>query len=164
MSVNPLSVPGRRVVLGAMLTSLVGLASAGCGLTGPSDLLDRERERLEQARAQWRSQGIVDYAFTFQRSCFCAPDAREPVVVSVRRGAIVSVERVADGQPVDPEFYYTIEGLFTLLEDSIDQGAASLSATYDSALGYPASAFIDRSQMIADEELGFQSSNLQPRR
>lgn len=144
--------------------SALALAAAGCGITGASDPLDRERERLEQARAQWRSQGIADYRFTFRRACFCAPDVREPAVVTVRRGAIVSVESVATGSPQDPALYYTIEGLFDLLEDAIDQEAARLTADYDSALGYPRSAFIDRNEMIADEELGFQASDLQPMR
>ena len=86
-----------RPFLGLALASVLGLAAAGCGVTGPSDPLERERERLEQARAQWRSQGILDYRYTFQLSCFCVEDAREPVVITVARGTIVSVQRVADG-------------------------------------------------------------------
>lgn len=161
MSEDPFSVARRRVLQGVAAVVLGVLA--GC-TTGPSDDLERERQRLEQARAQWRSQNIEDYRYVFQRSCFCGPEAREPALVNVRRGAIVSVEHVATGAPQDPVFYYTIEGLFDLLEDSIDQGAASLNVTYDSALGYPTSAFIDRSEMIADEELGFQTSSMEPMR
>jgi hypothetical protein len=153
---------GRRLVRGVLASVLV--LGAGCGTTGPSDPLERERERLEQARARWRSQDILDYSFTFRRSCFCAPSALEPAVVTVHRGEIVSVQRAADGAPQDPASYYTIEGLFDLLQDAIDQGAASLSATYDSALGYPTSAYIDRSEMIADEELGFQATDLEQQR
>jgi hypothetical protein len=148
----------------AALVSVLGLALAGCGVTGPTGSLDRERQRLEQARAQWRSQGITDYQFTFRRSCFCAPAAREPALVTVRQGAIVSVESVSNGAPQDPALYFTIEGLFDLLEDAIDGDADQLTASYDSALGYPASAFIDRNFMIADEELGFQSTDLRPLR
>jgi hypothetical protein len=147
----------RRRFLGAALLALPVL---GCGTTGPSDPLDRERERLEQARAQWRSLGIVDYRFTFQRSCFCAPSLREPALVNVLRGAIVSVEDMA-GSPQDPALYYTVEELFALIEEAIDQDAARLSVTYDSGLGYPTSAFIDRSEMIADEEIGFEASRLE---
>jgi hypothetical protein len=147
----------RRRFLGAALLALLVL---GCGTTGPSDPLDRERERLEQARAQWRSLGIADYRFTFQRSCFCAPSLREPALVNVIRGSIVSVESAA-GEPQDPAFYYTVEELFALIEEAIDQGAARLSVTYDPGLGYPTSGHIDRSEMIADEELGFEASSLE---
>jgi hypothetical protein len=151
---------GGRLVLA--LAAVLGLSAAGCGLTGPSDALDRERERLNQARAQWRSQGFPDYRYTFQRSCFCAPASLEPAVVTVRGGAVVAVDRVTDGAVLDPSFYYTVEGLFGLLEEAIDGDAAELRVEYDAALGYPRSAFIDRSAMIADEELGFEVSNLQP--
>jgi Family of unknown function (DUF6174) len=150
-----------RAVFGIPVVFLVALVAAGCDTTGPTDDLDRERERLEQARAQWRSQGIVDYRYTFRRSCFCGPDVREPAQVVVRGGQIVSVQSVASGAPLDPALYYTVEGLFDLLEDAIDQEAARLSATYDSGLGYPTSGYIDRNEMIADEELGFQSSDLE---
>lgn len=147
----------RRHFLGTALLALLGL---GCGTTGPSDPLEDERERLQQARAQWRSLGIADYRFTFQRSCFCAPSLREPALVNVLRGDIVSVEDMA-GAPQDPDLYYTVEQLFEVIEDAIDQGAARLSVTYDPGLGYPTSAFIDRSEMIADEELGFEASRLE---
>jgi Family of unknown function (DUF6174) len=152
---------GRRLVLALAAASALGLVTAGCGLTGPSEPLDRERERLNQARAQWRSQGILDYRYTFHRVCFCAPASLEPVVVTVGGGAVVEVDRVTDGAQLDPSFYYTVEGLFGLLEEAIDGDAAELRVEYDAALGYPRSAFIDRSAMIADEELGFEASNLQ---
>jgi hypothetical protein len=144
-----------------LATALLALLGPGCGITGPSDPLDRERERLEQARAQWRSLGIADYRFTFQRACFCAPSLRDPALVNVLRGAIVSVESVPGGAPQDPALYYTVEQLFQLIEDAIDQDAARLSVTYDSGLGYPTSGFIDRNEMIADEELGFEASSLE---
>jgi uncharacterized protein DUF6174 len=152
-----------RAVFGLSLLLALGLGLAGC-TTGPTDDLDRERERLEQARAQWRSQNILDYRYTFRRSCFCGPDVRDPAQVTVRGGQIVSVQSVATGAALDPEFYYTIEGLFDVLADAIDQDAATLSATYDSGLGYPTSAFIDYSEMIADEEQGFETSALEQQR
>lgn len=153
-----------RSVFGPAAVLALALGAAGCSSTGPSDDLERERERLEQARAQWRAQGPLDYRYTFRRSCFCAPMVREPAVVTVRRGQIASVQSVADGAPLDPALYYTIEGLFELLEDAIDQEADQLSASYDSGLGYPTSGYIDRNFMIADEELGFQASELQAQR
>jgi uncharacterized protein DUF6174 len=143
---------------------LLGLLAAACGTTGPTDDLDRERQRLEQARGQWRAQNIVDYQYTFRRSCFCTPESREPAVVTVRAGSIVSVESVATGAPQDPAFYFTIEGLFDLLDEAIDQEAARVSASYHSGLGYPTTAYIDRSEMIADEELGFDATDMQPQR
>ena len=162
MSALPPFAHGRLLARLVALAALLGLGAFGCGsATAPSDPLERERERLQQARGQWRSQGIADYRFDFRRICFCAPPFTDPVRVTVRRGAIVAVERVSDAAPQDPAFYYTIEGLFSVLEEAIDQDANQLTASYDSALGYPTSAYIDPDAMIADEELGLTASDLQ---
>lgn len=165
MSALPPFAHGRLLARLVAVAALLSLGALGCRSTsGPSGPLQAERERLLQARSQWRSQGIADYRFTFRRNCFCAPPSTDPVTVTVRRGAIVLVERVSDGAPQNPAFYYTIEGLFSLLEEAIDQDAHELRAEYHSALAYPTSAYIDRNVMIADEELGFEASNLQQQR
>jgi hypothetical protein len=158
MSAYPSPSALRRALWG--LVVVLAATGSAC-LSGPSDPLDEERERLEQARAQWRSQGLSDYRFTFRRICFCAPSATEPAEVTVRGGVIVSVRSVADGSPVDPQFYFTIEGLFGLLSDAIDAGAAQVRADYDPGRGHPTSGYIDRNEMIADEELGFTATDLQ---
>lgn len=165
MSAVPPLTHGRLAARLLALAALLCLGALGCeSTTGPDDPLEGERERLAQARGQWQSQGLSDYRFTFRRICFCAPPVTDPVVVSVRRGAIVAVERVADGAPQDPAFYYTIEGIFELLEDAIDQGAHQVRVEYDPARGYPTSAYIDRNFQIADEELGLTASDVQPLR
>jgi hypothetical protein len=143
---------------------LLALAAAGCeGITDP-DNLDAERDRLEQARRQWRGEGLQDYQYTFRRSCFCAPGSTEPMRITVRANAILSVERISDGARQDPALFDTIEGLFALLEEAIDGEAAQFRAEYDGARGFPTSAYIDRDERIADEELGFTASDLQPQR
>ena len=139
------------------------LGASGC-LFGPDDPLDGERKRLLEARTLWRAQGLMDYRYTFRRSCFCAPPATDPVIVTVRGNAVVFVARVDDGAPVDPASYDSIEGLFRLLEEAIDQEAHQVRAEYDAELGFPKTAFIDRDAMIADEELGFEASGVQPNR
>jgi len=162
MSVVPRVARRVRLLLGLSLASALG--AAGCGLTGPSGPLDRERERLAQARAHWRGLGFTDYQYTFRRNCFCGPDVRDPVRIVVRQGNIVSIERLTAGPPPDPQFYYTVEGLFDLLADAIENDAHQLQADYDSAFGYPVSAFIDYNAQLADEEQGFEASALQPLR
>ncbi|MBT5773744.1 MAG: hypothetical protein HOH95_05130, partial [Dehalococcoidia bacterium] len=49
----------------------------------------------------------------------------------------------------------TIDGLFNLIEEAIDQRAAAINVTYHPTLGYPLDAYIDYDLRIADEELGF---------
>ena len=61
----------------------------------------------------------------------------------------------------DAAQYYTIPGLFNLIQDAIDTGAYSLEAQYDAEFGYPTEVFIDYVSNIADEERGFSASNLE---
>jgi hypothetical protein len=147
---------------GAALALLLVLGGAGCAsVTGP---LDEERDRLEQARAQWRSQGMTSYAYVYRRSCFCAPGSTEPMTITVRNNAIQSVVRISDGERQDPALFDTVDGLFELLGDALDGDPAQFRADYDAGRGYPTSAYIDRDSRIADEELGFTATDLQPLR
>lgn len=130
-------------------------------MTGP---LDEERDQLEQARAQWRSVGVTSYTYVYRRSCFCAPGSTEPMSITVVGNAIQSVVRISDGARQDPALFDTIDGLFELLKDALDGDPAQFRADYDPSRGYPTSAYIDRDSRIADEELGFTATDLQPLR
>jgi hypothetical protein len=120
-------------------------------------------QRLRVNERLWNSQNITSYRYTLTRSCFCAPDARGPVVVEVRNGETVSVTSVATGQPVDPELfkqYDTVPELFNVIKDAINRKASSLTVEY-SKLGYPTQINIDYSAQIADEELYLTVENFQ---
>ena len=143
---------------------LAGLAAvlSACGVTGPSGRHAGEQARLDQARAQWRAQSIVDYTYVFSRGCFCVEDYREPVTITVRGRTIESVVSVAGGVPRDAAQYPTIEGLFDLVQNAIDEDAATIRTEYDPARGFLASAYFDISERIADEELSVQATALVP--
>ncbi|HLP92254.1 MAG TPA: DUF6174 domain-containing protein [Nostocaceae cyanobacterium] len=122
---------------------------------------------LQQLRVNqrlWNRQNITNYRYTLTRSCFCAPEAREPVVVEVRNGQTVSVTSVATGQSVDPELfkqYDTIPELFKVIQDAIAKKADRLDIQYEPKLGYPTQINIDYSFQIADEELFITVENFQ---
>ncbi|MET0553763.1 MAG: DUF6174 domain-containing protein [Vicinamibacteria bacterium] len=138
------------------------VAVAGCGVTGPSGRHAGEQARLDQARAQWRAQAIVDYRFVFSRGCFCVTEYREPVTVTVRGRTIESVVSVAGGVPRETDGYATVEGLFDLVQNAIDEDADGIRTEYDPARGYLKSAYLDISERIADEELSFEVQSLTP--
>lgn len=140
------------------------LAAVACGVTGPSDRLAGEQARLDQARARWRAQGIADYTYVFSRGCFCVTEYREPVTITVRGRSIASVVSVAGGVPRDPALYPTIEGLFDLVQNAIDEDAATIRTAYDAARGFLTSAYLDISERIADEELSVEARSLTPLR
>jgi len=156
------SSPCRFTWLARLSIVLSALAAAACGVTGPSGRHAGEQARLDQARAQWRAQGIADYTYVFSRGCFCVEEAREPVTITVRGGAIASVVSVAGGAPRDPAQYTTVEGLFDLVQDAIDQDAATIRTEYDPARGYLTSAWLDISERLADEEMSVEARSLVP--
>lgn len=113
---------------------------------------------LDAAMAAWDSGEFTGYRFNFRWNCFCIDDYTQEVRIEVRLGAIVSVTRTEDGSALpeaDWDRYETIDGLFDLIQDAIDEDAASISAEYDADLGYPTDVFIDYDRRIADEERGF---------
>lgn len=151
---------GQWIVAVALV--LVGVSCSVLGL----DEYDRERDRLEAARAQWRAQGFDSYSFMLQRLCFCA-GGTDPATVVVHKGERISVTVVETGEPVPAEFaqyYLTVAELFDFIEDAIDREAYSIEVEYEASLGYPTSIAIDYLRNVIDEEMAFEASALQPYR
>ena len=146
----------------ALGSALLAIACGDSKGQGPDDQPEVQRVMAEN-HDDWEALGISDYAFTFTRSCFCPVDLFRPAEVVVRGGLIESVTYIDDGQPVDEGIlpsYQTIDELFEMIADAIEQGAVTLDVTYDPDLHYPTSAYIDISEQIADEEQGFAASEL----
>ncbi len=57
--------------------------------------------------------------------------------------------------------FYTVQGLFDVVQDAIDSGADEVSVTYDPDLHYPTEINIDLIDVI-DEELLVVASDLEP--
>ena len=121
--------------------------------------LDQASNELEMMHSLWESQNLDTYRFQFQWQCFCLPDYVETVWVTVEEGAITSVEAVDPkfGGPVpDMNEFRTIDGLFDLIRDGIENQAYEIRVTYNETFGYPASVYIDYDFNMADEERGFE--------
>ena len=143
--------------------ALALLAAACYSPTDRSEVPRSERERLEQNLARWRAQGYDSYRFEYRHRCFCPPEVTDPVMIVVRGGAKVSVTDVATGLAVPPERldqYLTVEQLFALARQALAE-AASVSVSYDPALGYPTLLEIDWRREIADDEGTHQAASLQ---
>jgi hypothetical protein len=145
-----------------MAAALLIASTSACGLTEPNGPHADVQARLTAARALWRSQALNDYTYVFARSCFCAPDFREPALVTVRGGTIASVVGATNGAPRDPAQFRTIVGLFDLIQEAIDQNAATINVEFDGTRGFVASAYIDVSQRVADEEYSIEARSLIP--
>lgn len=118
---------------------------------------------LAENRARWETAAAQNYRFCFQRSCFCLPDFRRAVDLTVSDGRIDAAEFADTGEAVAPEHfdrYETIGSLFDLIAGAIDEGAARIDAEFDRELGYPVRLYIDRHLTMADEEQEFEVREL----
>jgi hypothetical protein len=78
--------------------------------------------------------------------------------VTVRQGEITDVEAVDpnfEAELPDKDEYRTINELFNLIRDGVEEDAHEIRVAYNDARGYPVSAYIDYEIDIEDEEQGF---------
>ena len=121
---------------------------------------------FDVARAKWAASRPPRYEYTLAISCFCGPDLRRPVVVTVDGNTIVSRTYADDGKPVThqwPQLFVTVDGLFDVILDAKQRNAASLMVTYDGANGMPRQVSIDYVAQMADEEIYYAASGLKAR-
>ena len=152
-----------------MIAGLIAVIAAifliGCNNQGvgpiPQDLITSEK--------LWKDQGVKNYDFTLERQAFAPEDWRGPVNIQVRNGAAVSVTYVSSGDAVTGGKFDnadTIGKLFTMLKNAYDgkgdfeQKADTINVTYNPDMGYPTTFYIDVSQTMADEEQGYNVTNL----
>lgn len=148
---------GRRVLL---LLPLLLVAST-CGVLEPGSSSDLRE--LTRAKTQWEAARLDNYDLVQQRLCYCTTESTLSVVTEVRDGG-VRVRRYLDsGVPVPQplqQLWGTVDDLFELVADAIDQNAASLLVTYHPTLGYPTHISIDYLGNAADDELTVTASLL----
>lgn len=111
---------------------------------------------------KWQQQANKHYIYTLQRSCFCPPEARKPMRVRVKEGAIVQVMIVPENitKPVTYQGARSVASLFALIEEAITMNAASIKVTYDAQYGYPTNITIDKDKRMADEEIYYKASGM----
>jgi len=123
---------------------------------------------LSRNREKWQDANITHYRFSFNISCFCAFRDQMPLTVEVRDGQIVHMATVDGTLVLDTdqnyEFYAphaTIDLLFAELDAAVNDGADSITVTYDATYGFPTEIAIDYSQEIADEEMYYSISGFE---
>jgi hypothetical protein len=136
--------------------AVVLLAAIGCaGSLGPQEEL---REDLERARQQWDASRPATYVYVIERLCFCLDEWRGPARVTVV--GVDPTERVYvdTGDPVPAQAedaFPSVDGLFAIIEDALDEDAHSVEVIYDQSTGVPLEIRIDYIELAIDEELGF---------
>ena len=131
----------------ARIALLIALA-AGC----QSRAACPDDPAIQAARAAWNARHVTDYRFVWQESCFCVPEAAQPIVVTVRGGEIVAATD-RNGAPVSADLranLLTIDALYRRAATA--HCTAAVVRVVAGADGVPASVFIDPSLQAADDE------------
>ena len=118
------------------------------------------QEEFDVNRALWDAAAIHDYSMSFQRLClFCSVEFLIPVRITVRGDTIYEVTDLDTEAPVEEPAagaFLTIDGVFDVIRDAINQNAAEIDARYNSTFGYPTDVTIDLSRSLFNDETQFQ--------
>jgi hypothetical protein len=108
---------------------------------------------------KWSNLKIANYEFTLTVSCYCLPERIGPHIIKVADDKIVSVNNLPYNISKTGELV-TFNQLFGYIQTSIDKNPFSKTIQYNSIYGYPETVYFDFDQRIADEEIGYQITNL----
>jgi len=113
-------------------------------------------QALNDNRQKFNETGFALYDFQLERSAFTVPEFLRPIVTTVNGDGTASSRFADDGQAVPVDYPFanqSINDVFNIIEEAINNGAHDVNVTYDEQFGYPTSVSIDYDERIADEEL-----------
>lgn len=147
----------RRFPFLIVLALLTGLAAlAGCSSTESEAI-----RMLKQNEKKWAEQSQFfkqSYTYTIRIGCFCPNDITSPVSILVDSGKTESIVYEDDRTPATNEVFTTIdtiEDLFAIIRNAINDKVDELTVEYDPILGYPVTISIDPNKSAVDEERGY---------
>lgn len=120
-----------------------------------------EQNKLDEAKGLWTKSAIPTYTLIQKVDCYCSPESTRSVKYNVVNGVVdMTGAYYADTSGgvltgVANLSLNTVEQAFAKIQEAIDSKADSIEVQYDTLLWYPTSISIDRSKMMADEELSY---------
>lgn len=129
--------------------------------TKKTGVIPEDELNLQEQEKKWKKQGITDYEFTSQISCFCHSDYTLPKAIVVKNDEIQSINGVAYAN-LEYENHMTIDELFDYIEDRQNKNPVIENLEFDSVYGFPSYIYFDISEMIADDEIGYTITNFIP--
>jgi hypothetical protein len=114
---------------------------------------------FELNKNKWEALGVDSYSFTLQISCFCTEETTRLKAVKIVNNQITLVNET----PYNSDEHWgvmTISQLFDEIENAERDKVFLLRVEYDQDKGFPNSVYIDREEMMADEEMGYTITNL----
>ncbi len=130
----------------------------------PDPNLNSIQKSLIENITRWNQTTIDDYQFTLRRVCFCLP--KEDVVVNVVGGALESMYFTPSGVYLEEaelasRRVRSVESLFEIIQEAIDDSASLVSVEFDETNGYPIYMSIDPVRLIADDEVIYRITDFQ---
>jgi hypothetical protein len=119
-------------------------------------------EPLDDATANlnlWNEKKVENYSFSFKRICFCPVEYVGPQQVVVQNGKVVTVNGAAYISSLRYGVIPTIPELLLTIKSHIDKKPIRQTLNFNPTYGYPTSVFFDFSEMMADDELGYEVTN-----
>jgi hypothetical protein len=107
----------------------------------------------------WNEKKIENYSFSFKRVCFCPLEYVGPHQIVVKNGKISTVNGAPYNKAERYGVMYTIPELLQVIKENIDKKPVKQTLNFNPTYGYPTSVFFDFSEMIADEEIGYEITN-----
>jgi hypothetical protein len=127
-----------------------------------------QEEALATGRDRWQAAGLADYEYGYQKFCECHPESPPETFVTVRAREVVAVRHRPQNSSAETpaearnlQFYWTVDGLFALLESALGRGA-QVRAQYDGTLGYPTQIYIDYDGNFIGDELDLRITRVAP--
>lgn len=124
-----------------------------------TEVIPEDEAQLNEQK--WKKQGITDYEFTSQISCFCQTDCTLPKAIVVKNNQIQSVNGIAYAD-LEYEIHMTFDEFFDYIEDRQNQNPIIENLKFDSIYGFPNYIYFDISEMIVDDEIGYTITNFIP--
>jgi len=120
-------------------------------------------DEVSQQEQKWKKQGITEYAFTLQISCFCIVDYTRPKSIVVKNNQIESVNGIAYTD-LEYETYMTFDDFFEYIKERQKENPVQENLEFDPTYGFPTYIYFDISELIADEEIGYTITDFLPRK
>jgi len=120
-------------------------------------------DEVSQQEQKWKKQGITEYEFTLQISCFCVVDYTRPKSIVVKNNQIESVNGIAYAD-LEYETYMTFDDFFEYIKERQLENPVQENLEFDPTYGFPTYIYFDISDLIADEEIGYTITDFLPRK
>ena len=91
--------------------------------------------------------------------CFCPLEYVGPHQIVVQNGKITTVNGAPYNKAERYGVMYTIPELLQVIKANVDRKPVKQTLNFNPTYGYPTSVFFDFSEMIADEEIGYEITN-----